>query len=173
MASIVGCKKGDFPFNYLGIPLGANMNRICNWDPIVNIFKNRLSSWKAHTLSIGGRVVLIKAVLESLLIYYLSIFKAPIKVIDKLESLMRNFLWGGSEEVRKMHWVAWDKVTLPNKFDGLGFCKLKTVNEALLSKWVWRYRVEEESLWRRVVSACHGKSRKWPYLPSNPAISGV
>ncbi|XP_021980432.1 uncharacterized protein LOC110876573 [Helianthus annuus] len=103
MASVVGCKKGDFPFSYLGIPLGANMNRVNNWDPIVKIFKNRLASWKAHTLSIGGQVVLIKLVLESLPIYYLSISKAPGKVVDKLESHMRNFLRGGSEGIRKMH----------------------------------------------------------------------
>ncbi|XP_021974919.1 uncharacterized protein LOC110870030 [Helianthus annuus] len=54
MASVVGCKKGDIPFKYLGIPLGANMNRVNNWEPVVSIFKNRLVSWKAHTLSIGG-----------------------------------------------------------------------------------------------------------------------
>ncbi|KAJ0433988.1 putative RNA-directed DNA polymerase [Helianthus annuus] len=173
LASILSCNKGDSPFNYLGIPLGANMNRVKNWDPIISVFKNRLASWKANTLSIGGRVVLIKAVPESLPIYYFSIFKVPIKVVEKLESLMKNFLWGGSGEVRKMHWVAWDCVCRPKKLGGLGFCKLKLVNEALLAKWVWRFRVEEDNIWRRVVVACHSNRRKWSYLPSKASLTGV
>ncbi|XP_022032250.1 uncharacterized protein LOC110933328 [Helianthus annuus] len=101
MAEVVGCCKGVFPFNYLGIPLGANMNRIKNWDPIVKIFHNRLSIWKARTLSIGGRLMLVKSVLESLPVYFFSIFKVPCKVVDKLEALIKNFLWGGTEEVKK------------------------------------------------------------------------
>ncbi|KAJ0586998.1 hypothetical protein HanIR_Chr04g0158141 [Helianthus annuus] len=173
MASILSCNKGESSFNYLGIPLGANMNRVKNWDLIVSVFKNRLASWKANSLSIRGRVVLVKAVLESLPIYFFSIFKVPIKVVEKLESLMKNFLWGGTVETRKMHWVAWDLVTRPKKLGGLRISKLKLVNEALLAKWVWRYRVEEESLWRRVLVACHGKRRKWSCLPSNPSLNGV
>ncbi|KAM0052219.1 putative RNA-directed DNA polymerase [Helianthus debilis subsp. tardiflorus] len=173
MAALVGCKRGAFPFKYLGIPLGANMNRIRNWDPIFSIVKSRLASWKAKTLSIGGRLVLIKAVLESLPIYFLSIFKAPVKVINSLESIIRNFLWGGSEDIKKLHWVAWEKVTLPKRYGGLGLSKLNLVNEALLCKWVWRYRVEEESLWRRVIMACHGKARRWSYFPCNTVLTGV
>ncbi|XP_021985415.1 uncharacterized protein LOC110881485 [Helianthus annuus] len=53
MAEVMGCIKGSVPFNYLGILLGANMNRVSNWEPIFSIFMNRLASWKAHTLSIG------------------------------------------------------------------------------------------------------------------------
>ncbi|XP_021971623.1 uncharacterized protein LOC110866783 [Helianthus annuus] len=173
MASIVGCERGSSPFTYLGIQLGANMNRVRNWDPIFGIFKNRLASWKAHSLSIVGRVVLIKAVLESPPIYYFSIFKAPVKVVDKLESLMKNFLWGGSEEVRKTHWVAWEKVSRSKKDGELGLCKLKLVNEALLAKWVWRFKLEDNSLWKRVIMVCHGRKRRWSFLPSNPSVPGV
>ncbi|XP_022001092.1 uncharacterized mitochondrial protein AtMg01250-like [Helianthus annuus] len=59
----MGCKPGAFPFKYLGIIVGANMNRISNWDSIVDIFKKRLSSWKASMVSMAGRVTFIKAVL--------------------------------------------------------------------------------------------------------------
>ncbi|XP_022042122.1 uncharacterized protein LOC110944783 [Helianthus annuus] len=149
------------------------MNRVNNWDPIVKIFNDRLASWKARSLSIGGRVVHIKAVLESLPIYFLSIFKAPIKVLDKLELRMRNFLWGGLAESRKIHWVAWDKVAIPKKLGGLGICILKKVNEGLLAKWIWRFRVEEDCLWRKVVLVCHGRKRSWSDLPCNPTITGV
>ncbi|KAJ0758378.1 putative reverse transcriptase zinc-binding domain-containing protein [Helianthus annuus] len=170
---IIFSRSYTLAIKYLGIPLGANMNRINNWEPVVSVFQSRLSSWKSKSLSIGGRVVLLKSVLESLPIYFFSIFKVPVKVVEKLESLMRNFLWGGSEEVKKMHWVAWDKVSLPKKLGGLGIWKLSLVNKALLSKWVWRFVTEEEGLWSRVIRACHGKNRRGLVLPAKVNSSGV
>ncbi|XP_035832892.1 uncharacterized protein LOC118481762 [Helianthus annuus] len=72
-----------------------------------------------------------------------------------------------------MHWVAWDLVTRSKKNGGLGIGKLKLVNEALLAKWAWRYRSEITSMWRKVVTACHGKSRKWFDFPCNATSTGV
>ncbi|XP_022003449.1 uncharacterized protein LOC110900899 [Helianthus annuus] len=99
VAESMGCKAGALPFTYLGIKVGANMNRVSNWEPVVTTFKRRLSKWKANTLSIAGRLTLIKSVLDSLPTYYFSLFKAPKKVVDVLEGLMRRFLWGGTEDV--------------------------------------------------------------------------
>lgn len=114
--------------------------QVNNWNGIIDIFEKRLASWKAHTLSIGGRVVLIKAVLESLPVYYLSIFKVPSMVGEKLEKIMKKFLWGGSSNTHKFHWVAWNRVTLPKDKGGLGISNLKDVNNSLLAKWGWRYK---------------------------------
>ncbi|GJU77678.1 reverse transcriptase domain, reverse transcriptase zinc-binding domain protein [Tanacetum coccineum] len=41
---------------------------------------DRLSAWKAKALSIGGCLTLIQSVLGSIPLYYLSLFKAPLKV---------------------------------------------------------------------------------------------
>nr|XP_043629901.1 uncharacterized protein LOC122601202 [Erigeron canadensis] len=81
-ADVVKCKPGIIPFIHLGIRISSNMNRVANWDFLFDIFKKRLSSWKASCLSIAGRVTLIKSVLENLPTYYLSLFKAPLKVIE-------------------------------------------------------------------------------------------
>ncbi|GJX19529.1 RNA-directed DNA polymerase, eukaryota, reverse transcriptase zinc-binding domain protein [Tanacetum coccineum] len=45
---------------------GANMNVGGNWEPIIDKFHKRLSSWKAKTLSYGGRLTLLKLVLGAL-----------------------------------------------------------------------------------------------------------
>ncbi|KAE8702846.1 dentin sialophosphoprotein-like isoform X4 [Hibiscus syriacus] len=65
---------------------------------------------EASSLSMAGRLVLIKSVLSSLPIFYLAIFKIPAKICQKLNSLMANFLWGGGEEKKKMHWSTIGKV---------------------------------------------------------------
>ncbi|PWA60122.1 RNA-directed DNA polymerase, eukaryota [Artemisia annua] len=126
--------------------IGANINRISNWKPVFDVFESRLSKWKADCLSIGERVTLIKSVLESLLAYFFSLYKAPCKVIKDLESFISRFLWGGSKEVQKIHWVAWDRVCTPKKCGGLGLCKLKFINVALLAKWGWRFKKERDSM---------------------------
>lgn len=65
-----------------------------NWYPVIDRVQNRLNSWKAKILSFGGRLSLVKSVLGSLPLYFFSIFKAPISIIEKLEKIRRQFLWG-------------------------------------------------------------------------------
>ncbi|GJR65249.1 putative RNA-directed DNA polymerase [Tanacetum coccineum] len=96
IALSIGCQPSQFPCIYLGLPIGENMSRCANWSPLIDRFLKRLSRWKSKTLSFGGRLTLIKSVLGGLGVYYFSTFKAPKKIIDKLESIRRNFFWGGS-----------------------------------------------------------------------------
>ncbi|KAJ0616673.1 putative RNA-directed DNA polymerase [Helianthus annuus] len=98
MANSIQYKAGTFPFKDLGLYVGANMNLIKNWKPIIELFKNRLSIWKARKFSYGGRITLLKSVLSSLPTYYFSLYKAPTTVLKYLERLRRVFFWGGSEE---------------------------------------------------------------------------
>ncbi|XP_021980171.1 uncharacterized protein LOC110876303 [Helianthus annuus] len=81
LANVIGCKPDCPPFKYLGLIVGANMNRVANWLPVIDTFRARLSNWKSRLLSIGGSVVLIKSVMESLPTYYFFLYKAPKKVI--------------------------------------------------------------------------------------------
>ncbi|XP_021980496.1 uncharacterized protein LOC110876640 [Helianthus annuus] len=68
-ANVIACNVDNIPLSYLGIMVGPSMNRIKNWESIVEIFDKTLSVWKAKTLSIGGRLTLINSVLESIPIY--------------------------------------------------------------------------------------------------------
>jgi len=102
MATIIGCDGSKFPCVYLGVKIGANMNNVAEWKEIVDKFKSRLSNWKAKTLSVGGRLTLIKAVLGSIAIYNMSIFKTPITVVNTLESLRNKFFIGGEVDDRKL-----------------------------------------------------------------------
>ncbi|GJV95289.1 putative RNA-directed DNA polymerase, eukaryota, reverse transcriptase zinc-binding domain protein [Tanacetum coccineum] len=138
MARDTGCGSGTFPFSYLGIPLGANMNLISNWQTLIDRFRAKLSSWKASTLSIGGRLTLIKSVLGSLEIYYMSIFKCPKSVLNSLKAMRASFFWGGSGDKRKMSWLKWENVLASFDKGGLNIGSLKAFNLALLPKWRWR-----------------------------------
>ncbi|GJY79976.1 RNA-directed DNA polymerase, eukaryota, reverse transcriptase zinc-binding domain protein [Tanacetum coccineum] len=156
MASNAGCIAGNIPFNYLGLPIGSNMKSISSWKILIDRFRSRLSTWKASLLSIGGRLTLIKSVLGSLGIYYLSIFRAPESVLNDLERIRSNFFWGGNQDGKKMAWVKWPIIL--NSYDngGLNIGSLKAFNLALLQKWRWRLFTSPNDLWVKVVKAFHG-----------------
>lgn len=51
----------------------------------------------------------------------------------------------------KLAWVGWNKICQPFEKGGLGVKDLGYFNRALLSKWVWRFIMEKDSLWAKVV----------------------
>nr|GEV59151.1 putative reverse transcriptase domain, ribonuclease H-like domain protein [Tanacetum cinerariifolium] len=90
-ANNIGCMDLN-PFPYMRVNIGGHMSRINSWDDIINKIHRRLSKWKMKSLSIGGRLTLLKSVLGSTLFYYMSMFKAPIYVLNKLESIRIELL---------------------------------------------------------------------------------
>jgi len=76
-ANYLNCSLMSFPFTYLGVPIGANPRRSQTWDPIISKCERKLAKWKQKHLSFGGRVTLIKSVITSIPIYFLSFFQGP------------------------------------------------------------------------------------------------
>ena len=60
-------------------------------------------------------------------------------MVDGLERIQRNFLWGSSKECFKQSLVAWEKVCSSLEMGGLGIRKLVHFDQALLGKWLWRF----------------------------------
>jgi hypothetical protein len=56
---LFGCKKGSYPFRYLGIPMHYRKLNNSDWKIIEERIEKKLSSWKGKYLSVGGRLVLI------------------------------------------------------------------------------------------------------------------
>ncbi|KAL7242941.1 hypothetical protein ACSBR1_015362 [Camellia fascicularis] len=136
---------------YLGLPLGASPRLKKTWKPVIEKCRVRLASWRRRFLSFGGRLTLIKSMLSSLPIYYLSIFKLPVSVAKVIERIQANFLWGGSELKRKAHLVSWLEATRSKENGGLGIGRIKVVNDCLLAKWWWRFGAESNTLWKRIL----------------------
>ncbi|KAJ9565161.1 hypothetical protein OSB04_001127 [Centaurea solstitialis] len=86
----VGCVGGSLPFMYLGLLVGAPMHRLSTWSSVVEKVRSKLTSWKARIISFGGRHTLVKSVLRSVPLYFLSLFRAPSGVIGELQNLERR-----------------------------------------------------------------------------------
>lgn len=145
------CKVGKLPFTYLGLLIGGNSSGLDLWEPIMDRMGKKLATWKSKMLSIGGRLTLLKASLTSLPVYFMSLFRMPKGIADKIGKLQRQFLWGGSPEKSALYLAPWKLIVLPKQFGGLGVGNIIHKKFSLLFKWVWRYFKELKALWRRVV----------------------
>lgn len=47
-ADSLQCKMGEFPFTYLGLPIGGNSSLLSTWDLVVNRMNQKLASWKGN-----------------------------------------------------------------------------------------------------------------------------
>ncbi|GKB29202.1 RNA-directed DNA polymerase, eukaryota [Tanacetum coccineum] len=152
----IGCGILNTPFSFLGSKVGGCMSRIKSWDEVIDKMVNRLSKWKMKTLSIGGRLTLLKAVFGSMPIYHMSIFKVPMLVLQRMESIRCHFFNGNDLDSKRSIWVSWNKVLTSKEKGGLGVSSLFALNRALMFKWVWRFFNQSDSLWVRVIHAIHG-----------------
>ncbi|GJZ10861.1 RNA-directed DNA polymerase, eukaryota, partial [Tanacetum coccineum] len=129
MASMIGCKPATLPMSYLGIKVGDNMTRINAWKEVLSKVSNKLSRWKVKTLSVRGRLTLLKAVLGAIPTYYMSLYRAPLAVVTSLEAIRSKFFIGAENDEK-------------NDMDRL---------EASFSS------CEADALWVQVVKAIHGE----------------
>ncbi|GJR84160.1 RNA-directed DNA polymerase, eukaryota [Tanacetum coccineum] len=104
-ADSIRCSILNNQFQYLGVMVGDNMSRLKAWDDIILHIKSRLSKWKVKTLSIGGRLTLLKSVLDASPIYTMSIFTVPRGVLKALESIRNHFFNGADQSDNKLTWV--------------------------------------------------------------------
>nr|GEX48186.1 RNA-directed DNA polymerase, eukaryota [Tanacetum cinerariifolium] len=100
MAASIGCYIMQNKFRYLGVMVGESMSCQKAWDDVVLKLRTRLSKWKAKTLSIGGRLTLLKSVLGASPLYNISIFKVPKGVLKRFVS-QDDSLW--SRVIQAVH----------------------------------------------------------------------
>ena len=87
LANELGCRIGNLPTTYLGLPLGMYCNSVSIWDGVEERFRRKLASWKRQHISKGGRLTLIKSTLSNLPIGTMSLFCIPKGVKARLEKI--------------------------------------------------------------------------------------
>lgn len=123
ISRINGMNRGELPFNFLGVPTTNGLVKTIYFDHLIDKTRRAVHGWKAKSLTFGGRLTLIKSILESFPIYTLSNTLVPKIVLRYIESIMLNFLW----EIRgtsPAHWISWRKICSPISEGGLGITNL-------------------------------------------------
>lgn len=138
---------------YLGLPSYIGKSKIQSFSSIKDRVHKRLNNWKVKFLSQAGKEVLLKAVVQAISTYSMSVFQVPTTLCKELEGLMQRFLWGHMAKEANVHWMSWEKMERSKSIGGLGFRDLIMFNKALLAKQGWRLMQKPESLIAQVLRA--------------------
>ena len=152
-AKTLNCNTMRMPFKYFGLEVRGNPRKVHFWEPVVNKVRARLSTWKGRCLSMAGRICLLKSVFTSIPIFYLSFFKAPVSVCNRIMSIQRSFLWAWGRDNRSIPWVSRGNICRPPGEGGLGIKDIRMFNYALMEKWKWRLMSDEKGKWKDILES--------------------
>ncbi|KAL9677847.1 hypothetical protein QQ045_015683 [Rhodiola kirilowii] len=117
-------------------------------------------------LSMGGRLILVESVLNSMAVHVLASLPTPTGVLDRINSLLSNFIWDSGGE-RRRHWVSWSDICRNKKCGGLAIRNLKDICLAFQYKLAWRC-MDPASLWGSFVRSSYKVgmpgSHIWTYV---------
>jgi hypothetical protein len=137
-------------FSYLGYRLKPGVASSADWCWLVALFERKIGLWCNKWLSLGGRYVLVKSVLEGLAVYWMTLERIPNNILVLLRRLSYNFLWNDLAGKRRFHLCDWQTLAKPRKSGGWGFKNLSSFNSALLACSFWR-ALSHDSIWNRVI----------------------
>ncbi|KAL4182391.1 hypothetical protein AMTRI_Chr11g93110 [Amborella trichopoda] len=94
-----GCVVEPMPPSYLRLPSCIGLHRIQLWSLVIDKVEWHLASWKGRVLSPGCRVTLIKAIISSISLFFMSVFFMVVVVtLEKLMRALRLLIEGASED---------------------------------------------------------------------------
>ncbi|XP_059278078.1 uncharacterized protein LOC132032473 [Lycium ferocissimum] len=162
---ITTMKQECFPINYLGCPLYLGRKRISTFSVTVQKILNKIRGWFFKFLSVGGKSVLIKHVLQAMPSHLLAVMQPPKTVFEIIENAFNRFLWSGSDGNKKLHWSSWDNLSYPINDGGANFRKLADISKAFTTKHWWKLRTKRY-LWSlflntKYCSRIHPVTNKW------------
>ncbi|XP_050249071.1 uncharacterized protein LOC126696357 [Quercus robur] len=119
---------------YLGLPSIIGRSKTEVFAEVKEKVGRKLARWKGKLLSIGGKEILIKAMVQAIPTYTMSCFLISKGLCEEIERMIRNFWWGQRKEEKKIAWVSWEKICKAKSDGGLGFRNFQAFNLAMLAK---------------------------------------
>ena len=157
LCSMLGFQLGELPVKYLGVPLISTKLKYEDCIELISNITKRVKSWTTKCLSYAGRLVLVKAVLFSLQVYWSTHFILPKRVCESIEQVLRRFLWSGAELKQWGSKIAWTEICKPKNEGGLGLMRIGEWNKASMMRHIWALCSKKPSLW---VEWCHSNLLK-------------
>lgn len=95
IARLLSCKQKTFSITYLGILMKPTQLNRMDWTPLLDSIQRKLEGWRGRMLSLGGRIILLNAILSATPLYYMSF--VFITVVRRMINRIRGrLIWAGS-----------------------------------------------------------------------------
>jgi hypothetical protein len=148
--SIAGINSTRRYEKYLGLPTLVGRSRVEAFMGIKARIWERINGWKEKFLSQAGKEVLLKAVIQAIPTYTMSVFLLPKTLCKDINSMMAKFWWGHKHNDTRIAWMSWERMGRAKEKGGLGYRDLENFNLALLAKQGWRLLQNPNSLVAKV-----------------------
>lgn len=119
---------------YLGLPSIISQSKVKFFVNLVDKTWQQIVNWKFQYLSIAGKAIMLKSVLQALPTYTMVIFLLLKVIVRRLNVPLKEFWSGFHGDQSKIHWLKWSCLGLPKNLGGLRFKDMASFNLALLSK---------------------------------------
>ncbi|XP_056697398.1 uncharacterized protein [Spinacia oleracea] len=149
---LINVKESSSLGLYLGLPL-SHKKPTRNSIQFVVEKRKKLANWKTTCLSRAGRLCLIRSTLNTIPHYYMQANYLPKATLNDLDKIINDFLWGHSENKRKLHLVAKEDMFKPKDQGGLGIRSHEKLNASAMAKLGWKLSQGEENLAYRCIHA--------------------
>jgi len=138
--------KDVFPYNfvdlskglrYLNFYLKTRIYKVEDWRWLLTKIEKKIGHWCNRWLSLGGRLIILKLVLESHSVYWLSMAIILASFLNQIRKVMFSFLWNGCSDKFHFHMCKWESLAKPKIFGGWGFQNIHLFNKALDESTLW------------------------------------
>ena len=88
------------PIKYLGIYVGKNEKDVedYNWQNKLDKIQNIIRVWKLRNLTYFGKIIIIKSLLVSQIVYPAKVIRVPPNFIKSLNKILYTFIWDSKKE---------------------------------------------------------------------------
>lgn len=108
---------------YLGLPGQFGKSKVKYFDGMVKHIKIQTTQWHNQSLSLTGKEVLIKSVLQAKHVFSMSCFLLPKTTCDEINAILSEFWWDKEDERIKISWVSWKRLCFTEEGGGYGISR--------------------------------------------------
>ncbi|XP_017648057.2 uncharacterized protein LOC108488279 [Gossypium arboreum] len=88
ITTTLGVRVALNPEKYLGLPMMVGCKKSWTFANFIDRFRRRIDGWSLRYLSIGGKEVFVKSILQSIPVYAMQYFELPKLLCRKLEDIL-------------------------------------------------------------------------------------
>lgn len=95
---------------YLGVPIIHGRLKKNHFKFVVEKVRRKLACWKAKSLTFMSRATLVQSISSTIANYNMNTIMIPQSICVDIDKINRNFLWGDTEDKKKVHLIKWKKL---------------------------------------------------------------
>jgi len=106
--------------------MGNKTDQMTQWNQILKKQNEVLNAWKTLNLSISGKELILKSLIQSRALFLATVNGMPKDIQKRIEKQMRDFLWNNKKAT-----MNWKEVSQPREIGGLNMPNIEMRIEAI------------------------------------------